>query len=84
MSATLDELAEFQQFAAEQLRNGGAALSLEELLERWRGQRPTDDELAESLASLQRGLADIEAGRVFPARTVIQELGHGLPDSLDP
>lgn len=83
MPATLDELAEFQRFASEQLRNGGAALSLEELLERWRGHRPADEELAESVPSLQRGLADIEAGRVFPARAVIQELGHGLPAAGD-
>ncbi len=83
MPATIEELAQFQQFAAEQLKNGGAAMSLEELVELWRRQRPSDDELLESLESLQRGLADIQAGRVLPARTVIEELGRGLPIPAD-
>jgi hypothetical protein len=79
MPTSLQELSDFHQFAMKQIRNGGADLSLEELLDFWRVARPDDEELRESLASLERGLGDIQAGRVHTARKVIEELKKGLP-----
>ena len=49
-------------------------LSLDDVFDIWRIENPSSTELTESLASLRRGLADLEAGRVFPARAVIEEL----------
>ena len=79
MGATLQELSSFHQFAMDQIRNGGADHSLEELLDRWRTAHPDDLEMSERLASLERGLDDIRAGRVQPAPKVIEELRNGLP-----
>lgn len=79
MSATHDELDQFRKYAAEKLCNGGGSKSLEELLEQWRSDRLTDEELQESLTSLRRGLDDVNAGRVYPARTVVEELRQRAP-----
>ena len=49
-------------------------LSPDDIFDLWRIENPTSTELAESLASLRRGLADIKVGRVFSVRAVIEEL----------
>jgi hypothetical protein len=79
VSSTPDELDQFHEYATEQLRNGGAGKSLEELLEQWRSDQITDAEFQESLMSLRRGLDDVDAGRVYPARTIIDELRRRPP-----
>jgi hypothetical protein len=84
MPTTPEEIADFQRFAVEQLRNGGAGLSLEQLLDQWRAEHPTPEELRDSLAALERGLEDIRAGRVVSARTVIEQLKQGLPAVAEP
>ncbi len=72
---TLQEINSFHQFATNQLSHEEAAdLSLDEVFDLWRIANPGSTEMAESLASLRRGLADIEAGHVFSARAVIDEL----------
>lgn len=81
MPATQEELNAFHEFASEQLRNGGAELSLDELYEQWRLENPTPREQTDIHASIQRGLADVEAGRYEPADKVMRELRekHGIP-----
>ena len=58
MSATLQELDNFHRFAADQLRHEGPALSLEELLARWRSAR----ERTEANAGIIQGLEEMNAG----------------------
>ena len=79
MTVTQTELDGFSQFAVEKIGNGGADLTLEDLVELWRAENPTDEELQESLASLERGLADAEAGRIHPADEALTELRKRLP-----
>ncbi len=72
---TLQEIESFHQFAANQLHHEESSeVSFDEVFDLWRIANPSSKEMAESLASLRRDLADIEAGNVFSARTVIDEL----------
>ena len=72
---TRQEIESFHQFAANQLSHEESSeVSLDEVFDLWRIANPSSQEMAESLASLGRGLADIEAGHVFSARAVIDEL----------
>ena len=72
---TQQEIDSFHQFALDKLGLDEAdELSLDDVYDIWRIEHPNSTELSESLASLRRGLADLEAGRVFPARAVIEEL----------
>lgn len=72
---TQQEIDSFHQFAINKLGLDDAdELLLDDVFDIWRIENPSSSELSESLASLRRGLADLEAGRVFPARAVIEEL----------
>ncbi|MDA1014344.1 MAG: hypothetical protein O3A00_07810 [Planctomycetota bacterium] len=67
--ATTEELTHFSHFAAHQLENGGSDSSLEELLAEWRMARERQD----ANEGIQRGLADVAAGRTQPAREFLAE-----------
>ncbi|MFQ5730881.1 MAG: hypothetical protein ACE5KM_02885 [Planctomycetaceae bacterium] len=67
---TQTELQSFHSFVAEKLQNGGLELSPERALALWRERR-------ETIASVERGLEDVDAGRVKPAREVLERLGQG-------
>ncbi len=54
------EIDSFHSFATGVLTNGDRNQSMEDLVERWRSQR----EEMETLASIQRGVEDADAGRV--------------------
>jgi len=58
MPVTESELQSFTEFVSRQMENQ-SALSLEECLEQWRAEQ----ERAETIAAVQRGVADMEAGR---------------------
>jgi hypothetical protein len=60
MHATQHDLDSFHSFASWSLSKGGRDLSLEDLLQQWRDQQ----EEVETIASVRRGAADAEAGRV--------------------
>jgi predicted transcriptional regulator len=62
-----NELASFHDFVGEKLRAGGTPLSPEQVLAQWK-------ERVETIASVERGLDDVEAGRTRPAQEVIDEL----------
>jgi hypothetical protein len=62
MTITLEQLDSFHHFACEQLKNGGAGLSLEELLDRWRMQYPSPDELRENVLAVKASIRDMESG----------------------
>jgi hypothetical protein len=80
MSATLDELEDFQRFAKQQVQSGADG-SLAELFDRWSLEHPSAEEQADVHDAIRQGLADIEAGRSRPASVVMQELRakYGLP-----
>ena len=55
-----NDLESFHRFVEEQLNNGGARLSPEQVLAMWR-------ERLETIESIRRGIEDVEAGRTRPA-----------------
>lgn len=67
--ATVEELEQFNRFAASQFENEGAESTLEELLTRWRATR----EREEANEGIRRGLDDVAAGRTQPAREFLAE-----------
>jgi hypothetical protein len=72
---TRQEIDSFHQFATSQLDfDEPDELSLDEVFDLWRIANPSSTEMSECVASMRRGMADIEAGRVFSARAVIAEL----------
>ena len=80
MTATQENIDSFHRFATERLKNGSQDLSMDELYRQWRAAR----EEAETVASIQRGLDDAEAGRVRSLDEVDadirQELGFPARD----
>jgi hypothetical protein len=58
MAVTSEELESFTRFASEKLNNGGAD-SVLELAKDWTARKQAED-----LASIQRGVADADAGRM--------------------
>lgn len=63
MSVTQADIAEFSQFASQQISTGGNELSLAELAMRWQA----DKERREAVDAIREGLADIDAGRTQDA-----------------
>lgn len=68
-----DNLASFHIFVGEQLQSGAATLSPEQVLAMWR-------ERMDTIASVSRGIADIDAGRTRSADEVLEELRRELQD----
>jgi hypothetical protein len=62
MPATREEVQQFARFATEQLSNGGADLSIEELLDLWRMWNPTDEVYAANVAAIAASIEDFERG----------------------
>ena len=61
-------LASFHQFIGQQLASESAAqMSLELALAMWR-------ERQDAVAAIREGLADVDAGRTYPAEEVIREM----------
>lgn len=76
-----NDLRAFKGFIDEQLANGGADLTVDEALGLWDYENQDEAERADTLQAIRRGFADIEAGRVRPAREALEELRrkHNLP-----
>ena len=67
-------LASFHQFVGQQLASDAAAqMSPELVLALWR-------EREETLAAIREGLADVEAGRTYPAADELRELRAELTE----
>jgi hypothetical protein len=66
MSVNQSDLDSFHQFAVRALAQQGEDLSLEDLLEQWRAQQ----DRAETIASVRRGVGDASAGRIRDAAEV--------------
>jgi hypothetical protein len=81
-SGRRDDINAFRAFIDEQLANGVATLTPAEALDLWEIQNPTESEEQEAVEAIGRGLADVEAGRLRPAREAVAELRrkHNLPE----
>jgi predicted transcriptional regulator len=75
------DLHAFKSFIDQQL-TAEAVPTVDEVIARWDYEQETAEERREALESIRQGLADVEAGRVMPAREAIAELRrkHNLPD----
>ena len=67
---TRQELDSFQRFAAERLSQPDCAATLDELFTQWHDAQSRE----EIDQAIERGLADVDAGRFQPASTVTQAL----------
>ena len=76
-----NDLQAFKSFIDEQLA-GETVPTVDEVLARWEYETEGDEEREETLAAIRRGFADVEAGRVMPARETVAELRrkHNLSD----
>lgn len=62
-----NDLRAFKGFIDEQLANVEASLSLDEALLRWECENATEEEQAATVQAIQRGLDDLNAGRIVDA-----------------
>ena len=80
-STVIEQVEAFREFVLEQSQSEEAGVSLEDLFQRWCASRPMAQELEQSLRSLNRGLADVEAGRLVDADQSIHETRSRLQRS---
>jgi hypothetical protein len=76
-----NDLLALRSFIDEQL-SGETVPTVDEVLARWEYENESEEEREETLEAIRRGLADVEAGRVMPAREAVAELRrkHNLPE----
>jgi hypothetical protein len=59
---SLGELLDFHRFVGEKVKNGGASLSPEEVLDEWRFLHPDPEAVEEETAAIQEAIDDLENG----------------------
>jgi hypothetical protein len=77
-----NDLLAFKNFVDAQLA-GETVPTVDEVLSLWEFENESEEEREETLEAILRGLADVEAGRVMPAREAVAKLRrkHNLPTS---
>lgn len=70
MSVTQADIADFSQFASQQIGQEGSDFTLPQLALRWQAAK----ERHEAVAAIREGLADIEAGRTQDALKFVEEM----------
>jgi len=78
MTTLVEQVEQFRRYVVEQAQNDAKEASLEELFQRWCTSRSSANELEQSLHSLERGLADAEAGRLVDSSEAIDETRNRL------
>jgi predicted transcriptional regulator len=80
-SERANDLHAFRSFIDEQLA-GETVPTVDEVLARRACENQSDQERHETLEAIRRGFADVEEGRVMPAREAVAELRrkHNLPE----
>jgi predicted transcriptional regulator len=68
-----NDLLALKTFIDDQLL-GEPVPTVDEALARWEYENESDEEREATLEAIRRGLADVEAGRVVPAREAVAEL----------
>lgn len=74
MTISKADLERFYKFAAEQLGNGGANSTLEELVSRWHASR----EYIETAEGIQQGCDDYAAGEAQPLTEAFNQVRRDL------
>ena len=74
MPLTQEQIDSFHHFASEKMSNGGADMTMQEVLQLWALENPSDQERAEVNAIIRQGDEDIAAGRGRPVDEVNEEL----------
>ena len=76
-----NDLLAFRDFIDEQL-SGATVPTVDDVLARWESENESEEERQAAIEAIHRGLADVEAGRVMPAREAVAHLRrkHQLPD----
>jgi predicted transcriptional regulator len=71
-----NDLQAFRSFIHDQLANGETIPTVDEVLARWEyeNENESENEREETLEAIRRGLANVEEGRVVPAREALVEL----------
>ncbi len=62
MAVSQEELDSFHRFVSQQIGNGGAELTLEELLDLWRAANPTPEDLRDDVLAVKAAIRDLESG----------------------
>ena len=81
-SERANDLQAFKSFVDEQLACETVP-TVDEVLARWEYENESSEQREDTLEAIRRGFADVDAGRVMPAREAVAELRrkHNLPDS---
>jgi hypothetical protein len=81
-SERANDLQAFKSFVDAQLATHHQLPTVDEVLARWEYENQSDEEREDSLKAIHRALADVEAGRVMPAREAVAELRrkHNPPE----
>jgi len=82
MGTVLDDVEAFRKFVLEHSRIEEAGIAIEDLFQRWQASRLSESELQQSLESLNRGLADVAAGRLIDAQDAIQQTRNRMPKNM--
>jgi len=69
-----NDLRAFCEFANRQLANGGAALTLDEALDRWDLENSSEAERGATMRAIQRGLDDVREGRTVDAFEFVERM----------
>jgi hypothetical protein len=69
-----NDLLAFKGFIDEQIAIGDTVPTVDEVLARWEYENESDEQRNETLEAIRRGIADVEAGRLIPAREAVAEL----------
>jgi hypothetical protein len=74
MPFTQEDIVNFGKFASARIRNGGAELTIHELVDEWCAQKEREDVLAD----IKQGRKDHEDGKGEPLEKVMRELRSHL------
>ncbi len=75
MSATEDDIRNFQEFALDRIRNSGTPGELEDLLEEWRLQNPDAEQQQQDLHAIKAAVDEWDNGDLGrPADEVLAEI----------
>jgi hypothetical protein len=69
-----NDLPAFKEFVDGKLSNGGANLTVDEVVALWEIENHTEEECEETLEAIRRGLSDLEAGRTRPIEDFLREM----------
>lgn len=64
MSTSIEELDHFREFAEQKITNGHADWSLQQLVDLWKFENPSQEQLAADVQAVKEALHDLDNGEV--------------------